>query len=125
MKYLTLFILIILSTLIFSHENDQSRADFFKNELRANETLLQVIESIDNKYRIQYQKLNVEIRFHNSELTEIIQIKPFREDKAISILKKVGESQSLLKLHNIKHHLEIEKELNSFQRMKFNEYFSP
>ena len=125
MKQLTLLILIIISLQLFSHENSQSRADIFKNELQANETLMQVIEDIDNRYRIQYEKINLEIRFHNSELTEIIQTKPFQEDKAKSILRKISDAQSLLKLHNIKHHMAIEKELDSFQRMKFNEFFSP
>ena len=48
MKHFTLLIIIMFSLQLFSHEKDQSRADFFKTELRANEQLLELIESIEN-----------------------------------------------------------------------------
>ena len=93
--------------------------------MRANDALLQEIESIDRHYRTKYEKLDVEIKFRNSELNQIIQKQPFDEDRALVILNKISVARSMIKLNNIKHHLEIEKELDSFQRMKFNEYFSP
>ena len=40
-------------------------------------------------------------------------------------LSKMAEVQSLIKLNNIKHHFEIESDLDTFQRMKFNKFFSP
>ena len=125
MKLLLLICSILFSVACFSHEKENSRSDFFINELRVSETLLKKIEYIDNKYRVIYQKLNAEIQFRNSELTEIIQTKPFNEEKAQYTLTKIAEAQSLIKLNNIKHHFEIESDLDSFQRMKFNEFFSP
>ena len=114
----------ILSNVTFSHEKEISRADFYINELRVSETLMKKIEGIDKKYRIIYQKLNAEIQFRNSELNEIIQTKPFNEEMAKSILSKISEAQSLIKLNNIKHHIEIESYLDSFQRMKYNDFFN-
>lgn len=125
MKFFLLMCSILFSIACFSHEKENSRSDFFINELRVSETLLKKIEEIDNKYRLKYQKLNAEIQFRNSELTEIIQTKPFNEEKAQYTLTKIAEAQSLIKLNNIKHHFEIESDLDSFQRMKFNEFFSP
>ena len=119
------FFIISFSYVDFSHEKENSRSDFFINELRVSETLLKKIEEIDNKYRLKYQKLNAEIQFRNSELTEIIQTKPFNEEKAKYTLQKIAEARSLIKLNNIKHHFEIESDLDSFQRMKFNDFFSP
>lgn len=125
MRYFVLILMFILSNVTFSHEKEISRADFFINELRVSETLMKKIEGIDKKYRIIYQKLNAEIQFRNSELNEIIQTKPFNEEMAKSILSKISEAQSLIKLNNIKHHIEIESYLDSFQRMKYNDFFSP
>ena len=127
MKHFILISVFIISfsCMIFSHEKENSRSDFFINELRVNKTLMKKIEQIDNKYRIKYQKLNAEIQFRNSELTEIILTKPFDEEKAKYTLQKTAEARSLIKLNNIKHHFEIESDLDSFQRVKFNEFFSP
>jgi hypothetical protein len=123
MKYF--LVIILCSITIFSHENGQSRAELFKNELNASNDLLEKIEIIDNKYRSKYEKLNADIRFKNSELSEVVRIKPFDEKKAKEILAKIAVSQSFIKLTSIKHHLEIESNLDSFQRMKFNEHFNP
>ena len=125
MKKYTLFILICFHFMAYGHENKNSRADFFKNELNVSEQTFETIETIDNRYRSTYEKLNVEIQFRRSELNEVIKDKPFDEKKANAILQKLFRARANVKLNNIKHHLEIEKELDSFQRMKFNEYFSP
>ena len=109
----------------YGHENSNSRADFFKNDLNVSERVFEIIETIDNRYRSKYEKLDVEIKFRRSELNEVIQHQPFDEKKANAILQKLFRARANVKLNNIKHHLEIEKELDSFQRMKFNEYFSP
>ena len=74
---------------------------------------------------MQYEKLSAKIQFHNSELSEIIQNKPFNEKKAKDVLTNIGNAQMTIKFLNIKHHLEIESKLDTFQRMKFNEFFSP
>jgi len=124
-KFICIALFFSFSLVLFGHEKSDSRADLFKNELRADDELLQKISEIDNKYRIQYQKLNAEIRFHNTELNEVVQTKPFDEPKAKKILAKLSDSQSLIKLYSIKHHLAIEENLDSFQRMKFNELFNP
>ena len=125
MKKYTLFILICFHFMAYGHENNNSRADFFKNDLNVSERVFEIIETIDNRYRSTYEKLNVEIQFRRSELNEVIKDKPFDEKKANAILQKLFRARANVKLNNIKHHLEIEKELDSFQRMKFNEYFSP
>ena len=123
MKLLLLMLTLFIN--IYAHENGQSRAELFKNELKATNELLETIEEIDNRYRSQYEKLNADIRFKNSELSEIVRKKPFDEPKAKEILAKIAVSQSFIKLSSIKHHLEIEKNLDPYQRMKFNEHFNP
>lgn len=125
MKKTTLLILICFHFMAYGHENSNSRADFFKNDLNVSERVFEIIETIDNRYRSKYEKLDVEIKFRRSELNEVIQHQPFDEKKANAILQKLFRARANVKLNNIKHHLEIEKELDSFQRMKFNEYFSP
>ena len=54
-----------------SHDKNSSRADLFKNELKASDELLKTIADIDNKYRSEYQKLTAEIKFHESEFTRV------------------------------------------------------
>ncbi len=118
-------LLFIIPTILFSHEKDKSRAFLFKEELRVSNEQFQLISTIDNRYRTKYQKLNAEIQFRNSELNEVIYSSPFNEKKATQILKKIADAQLLIRLNTIKHHLEIEKKLDSYQRMKFNEIFKP
>jgi len=118
-------VVLAISCMTFSHDKDMSRAEFFKEELRLNEKQLITINGIDNRYRIKYQKLNSEIQFRNTELKEVIYETPFSEQKVKGILSKISEAESLIKLNNIKHHFEIEDHLDSYQRMKFNERFSP
>ncbi|MBL6722997.1 MAG: hypothetical protein ISQ13_03195 [Candidatus Margulisbacteria bacterium] len=115
----------LMPFMAISHDKNSSRADLFKNELKASDELLQTIAAIDNKYRSEYQKLSAEIKFHESELASLVRIKPFNEDKAKQILKKLYNSESEIKLYSIRHHLEIESHLDSFQQMKFNELFNP
>ncbi len=118
-------LLFIIPTILFSHEKDKSRAFLFKEELRVSNEQFKLISTIDNRYRTKYQKLNAEIQFRNSELNEVIYSSPFNEKKATQILKKIADAQLLIRLNTIKHHLEIEKKLDSYQRMKFNEIFKP
>ena len=123
-KFIFIFIFTI-ATFITPHEQNSSRADFFKEELRANDALLIAIETIDNEFRIKYQRLSSEIQYRNTELDELVKKKPFNERKAKAILKKLSEANAQMKLYNIQHHLAIEGKLDSYQRMKFNEYFKP
>ncbi len=61
----------------------------------------------------------------NSKLSEAIQQTPFNEKKVVSKINDNFSLRAKMKLYNIKHHLEIEDLLNSYQRMKFNEFFKP
>ena len=125
MKPIFILFILLFSYQIFSHENKNSRADIFLKEIQVDENIFKSIEIIDNRYKLQYEKLSAKIQFHNSELSEIIQNKPFNEKKAKDVLTNIGNAQMTIKFLNIKHHLEIETKLDTFQRMKFNEFFSP
>ena len=125
MNHIIVIIILLISFFGHSHDRDMSRAEFFKEELRVNDNQLTTINGIDNQYRIKYQKLKSEIQFRNTELKEVIYETPFNEQKVKGILSKISEAESLIKLNNIKHHFEIEEHLDSYQRMKFNERFSP
>ena len=125
MKYLLIACLLCLTHIGLAHTKDQSRSEIFRSELRLNDTALNQVVEIDNRYRIIYQRINAEIQFRNSELKEITQSKPYNEDKAKRVLKKIADAQVDLRLNSIRHHLEIEKKLDSYQKMKFNEIFNP
>ena len=120
-----LMVIMIASFAIIPHENSTSRADFFKDQLRADDNLLVTIETIDNEFRVKYNRLRSELKFRNTELDELVKKKPFDEIETKKILKKIAEADAQMKLYSIQHHLAIEEKLDSYQRMKFNEFFKP
>ncbi len=125
MKHLLLLFFLVFTYQTYSHENNKSRADIFLKEINVDESTFKSIEIIDNRYKLQYKKLSAQIQLFNSDLSEIIQNKPFNEKRAKKVLSNIGNAQMTIKFLTIKHHLEIEKKLDTFQRMKFNEFFSP
>ena len=123
MRYL-LFIF-IFPLLVFCHDSGESRADFFKNDLNVSLVQFEKIESIDNRYMTTYEKLYSKLDVTKAELTIAIKKSPYNEKKVIKLINESFSLQAKIKLHNVKHHLEIEALLDSFQRMKFNEVYSP
>jgi Spy/CpxP family protein refolding chaperone len=123
--------LIFLSSLMFfsvgfAHDSTQdSRAQFFKDDLRVSQEQFQKIETIDNYYKIKYQTLNADLNLKQAELSKSIKSRPFNESTVKQKISNESSVSGKIRLNNIKHHLEIEDLLDSFQRMKFNEYFRP
>ena len=116
-------LLCFVSVLVAHNENKDSRAQFFKDDLGVSQEQFKRIETIDNYYKIKYQTLNADLKLKQAELTKSIKHRPFNDS---DVKKKISNELTVsgkIRLNNIKHHLEIESLLDSFQRMKFNEYF--
>lgn len=121
---LFLFIL-MFPILVFSHDSGESRADFFKNDLNVSLVQFEKIESIDNRYMEIYDKLYAKLELSRAELNAAVKKSPYNEKKVVKLINESYSLQAKIKLNNVKHHLEIESLLDSFQRMKFNEVYSP
>ena len=125
-KLLIIYLIFISSITLHAHQDDQSsRADFFKNELGTTTKQFDLIAQIDQKFVTKYQKLSANLEVKIANLNEIIKQKPYSEDKVKAALIDIYNIRMTLRLNNIRQHLEIEDQLDSFQKKKFNEYFSP
>tara|TARA_A200000113_G_scaffold175579_1_gene160760 strand:- start:148 stop:519 length:372 start_codon:yes stop_codon:yes gene_type:complete len=120
-----LIFIFIFSVSIFAHDDSKSRSSIFLNDIKASPDQFDKIELIDNKYKLIYEKMFAKLETSNSKLSEAIQQTPFNEKKVVSKINDNFSLRAKMKLYNIKHHLEIEDLLNSYQRMKFNEFFKP
>ena len=96
-----------------------------KNDLKVSLVQFEKIESIDNRYMTTYEKLYAKLDVTKAELNIAIKKSPYNEKKVVKLINESFSLQAKIKLHNVKHHLEIEALLDSFQRMKFNEVYSP
>jgi Spy/CpxP family protein refolding chaperone len=125
-KLLILFLIFMGTAIVSSHQDDQkSRADFFKSELGTTTKQFDSIAKIDQKFATKYQKLSANLEVKMANLNEVIKQKPYNEETVKAALINVYNIRMTIRLNNIQQHLEIENHLDSFQKKKFNEYFSP
>tara|TARA_Y200000002_G_C22479629_1_gene578188 strand:- start:133 stop:423 length:291 start_codon:yes stop_codon:yes gene_type:complete len=95
------------------------------NSIKATQDQFNKIESIDNRYKLIYEKILAKLELSNAKLSEELKVTPFNEKKVVKVINDNYSLRAKIKLYNIKHHLEIEAVLDAYQRMKFNEFFKP
>ena len=126
MKYVMVLCLLLFGVAAFAHdETGESRADYFRSTLETSKAQFESIEKIDKRFSLLYEKLAANLSVKNAHVKQLINQKPLNENALRDTLLDNYLIQIDMRVNNINHHLAIEDLLDSFQRKKFNEQYSP